>query len=82
MTKEQQLEGDQCCEAISLLKHSTDEEQIFIKMRETFHHRQKLIHDPEQSSTVLTVFPRFLDTKGLVSSFMMCTVHSLSRTTV
>ncbi|XP_067236760.1 uncharacterized protein [Chanodichthys erythropterus] len=65
VTKVQQLEGDQCREAISLLKHSTDNEQIFMKMRETFQHRQKLIHDPEQCSTVLTVFPRFLDTKGL-----------------
>ncbi|XP_067226630.1 uncharacterized protein [Chanodichthys erythropterus] len=67
VTKVQQLEGDQCREAISLLKHSTDNEQIFMKMRETFQHRQKLIHDPEQCSTVLTVFPRFLDTKGLVA---------------
>ncbi|XP_062275601.1 uncharacterized protein LOC133997895 [Scomber scombrus] len=66
VTKEQQLEGDQCCEAVSLLKHSTDKEQILIKMRATFQHRQKLIHDPERCSTVLTVFPRFLDTKGLV----------------
>ncbi|KAF4101499.1 hypothetical protein G5714_017931 [Onychostoma macrolepis] len=64
--KVQQLEGDQCREAISLLKHTTDNEQTFLKMRETFQHRQKLIHDPEQCSTVLTVFPRFLDTKGLV----------------
>ncbi|XP_048067224.1 uncharacterized protein LOC125280609 [Megalobrama amblycephala] len=38
-----------------------------MKMRETFQHRQKLIHDPEQCSTVLTVFPRFRDTKGLVA---------------
>ncbi|KAI9523809.1 hypothetical protein NQZ68_024331 [Dissostichus eleginoides] len=66
LTEEQQLEGDQCREAISLLKHSTDIEQICMKMRATFKHRQKLIHDPEQCSTVLTVFQRFLDTKGLV----------------
>ncbi|KAJ4933488.1 hypothetical protein JOQ06_030316 [Pogonophryne albipinna] len=66
VTEEQQLEGDQCREAISLLKHSTDIEQICMKMRATFKHRQQLIHDPEQCSTVLTVFPRFLDTKGLV----------------
>jgi len=64
VTKVQQLEGELCREAISLL------EQIFMKMRETFQHRQKLIHDPEQCSTVLTVFPRFLDTKGLVSFFV------------
>ncbi|XP_056432740.1 uncharacterized protein LOC130371116 [Gadus chalcogrammus] len=66
VSKELQLEGDQCCEAISLLKHSTDKEQIFMKMKATFNHRQQLIHDPEQCSTVLTLFPRFLDTKGLV----------------
>ncbi|KAK1897386.1 Glycerol-3-phosphate acyltransferase [Dissostichus eleginoides] len=66
VTEEQQLEGDQCREAISLLKHSPEIEQICMKMRATFKHRQKLIHDPEQCSTVLTVFPRFLDTKGLV----------------
>ncbi|KAI4813682.1 hypothetical protein KUCAC02_002915 [Chaenocephalus aceratus] len=66
VTEEQQLEGDQCREAISLLKHSTDIEQICMQMRATFKHRQQLIHDPEQCSTVLTVFPRFLDTKGLV----------------
>ncbi|KAF3834484.1 hypothetical protein F7725_025688, partial [Dissostichus mawsoni] len=54
------LEGDQCREATSLLKHSTDIEQICMKMRATFKHRQKLIHDPKQCSTVLTVFPRFL----------------------
>ncbi|XP_039649874.1 uncharacterized protein LOC120555261 [Perca fluviatilis] len=66
VSKEHQLEGDQCCEAISLLKHSTDKEQIFMKMRATFNHRQKLVHDPERCSTVLAVFPRFLDTKGLV----------------
>ncbi|KAI9522843.1 hypothetical protein NQZ68_033185 [Dissostichus eleginoides] len=52
VTEEQQLEGDQCREAVSLLKHSTDIEQICMKMRATFKHRQKLIHDPEQCSTV------------------------------
>ncbi|KAK7888707.1 hypothetical protein WMY93_024267 [Mugilogobius chulae] len=62
----QQLEGDQCLEAISLLKHSTDEDQIFMKMKQTFQYRQKLIHDPDTSNTVFAVFPRFLDTKGLV----------------
>ncbi|KAK0152648.1 hypothetical protein N1851_005830 [Merluccius polli] len=66
VTTEHQLEGDQCREAISLLKHSTDEEQIHMKMKQTFQHRQKIVHDPKKSCTVLKVFPRFLDTKGLV----------------
>ncbi|KAM8741273.1 uncharacterized protein AB9X84_018711 isoform 2-T2 [Acanthopagrus schlegelii] len=37
-----------------------------MKMRATLQYRQRLIHDPERCSTVLTVFPRFLDTEGLV----------------
>ena len=68
VAEERQLDGDQVREAISLLTHSTDEDQIFQKMRETFQHRQEMIHDPEKSSTVLTVFRRFLDTKGLVNT--------------
>ncbi|XP_026054701.1 uncharacterized protein LOC113040623 [Carassius auratus] len=35
-------------------------------MKSTFQFRQKMIHDPEKSSSVLSLFPRFLDTKGLV----------------
>uniref|UniRef100_A0AAV2K1Y0 Uncharacterized protein n=1 Tax=Knipowitschia caucasica TaxID=637954 RepID=A0AAV2K1Y0_KNICA len=62
----EQLDGDQCLEAVSLLKHSTDEEQIFMKMKQTFQYRQKLIRDPEKSSTVFNVFPRFLNIKGLL----------------
>ncbi|TDH00970.1 hypothetical protein EPR50_G00175400 [Perca flavescens] len=64
VSKEHQVEGDQCYEAISLLKHSTDKEQIFMKMRAAFNHRQKLVHDLERCRTALAVFPRFLDTKG------------------
>jgi len=67
VTAEHQLEGDQCREAISLLRHTTDEKQIFLKMKQTFQHRQALIHDSEKCETLLSVFPRFLDTKGLVS---------------
>lgn len=63
----EQLEGDPCLEAISLLKHIRDTEQIFMKMKQTFQYRQALIHNPERSNTVFTVFPRFLDTEGLVS---------------
>ncbi|KAI4809746.1 hypothetical protein KUCAC02_018611 [Chaenocephalus aceratus] len=36
-------------------------------MRDTLEYRQRLVHDPERSSTVpFSVFPRLLDTKGLI----------------
>lgn len=64
---ERQLDGDACQEAMSLLNHTTDNSLIFQKMRETFQHRQKLVNDPGRSVDILSTFPRFLDTKGLVS---------------
>lgn len=64
-----QLDGDACQEAISLLKHTSDTSLIFQKMRETFQHRQKVINDPDKSLDILSIFPRFLDTKGLVRIF-------------
>ncbi|XP_034033544.1 uncharacterized protein LOC117516797 isoform X2 [Thalassophryne amazonica] len=66
VTAEHQLEGEPCLEAMTALRHCTDEKQIFLKMKQTFKRRQKLVHDPDDRSTVLTGFPRFLDTKGLV----------------
>ncbi|KAI2668483.1 Phosphoribosylaminoimidazole-succinocarboxamide synthase [Labeo rohita] len=63
---EKQLEGDRCQEAISFLKHCSDLEQVTAKMKSTFQYRQKMIQVPEKSSSVLSLFPRFLDTKGLV----------------
>ncbi|XP_059905311.1 uncharacterized protein LOC132455466 [Gadus macrocephalus] len=63
---ERQLDGDACQEAMSLLNHTTDNSLIFQKMRETFLHRQKLVNDPGRSVDILSSFPRFLDTKGLV----------------
>ncbi|XDV45397.1 hypothetical protein PO909_013505 [Leuciscus waleckii] len=45
---------------------TSDREVIMQKMRTTFEYRQHLIHDPEKSTTILSVFPRFLDTKGLI----------------
>ncbi|KAL4007964.1 hypothetical protein ACER0C_001816 [Sarotherodon galilaeus] len=62
-----QLDGDACQEAISLLNRTSDTSLIFQKMRETFQHRQKLINDPDKSLDILSIFPRFLDTKGLVN---------------
>ncbi|XP_054870864.1 uncharacterized protein LOC111574890 isoform X2 [Amphiprion ocellaris] len=64
---EEQLDGDACQEAISLLNHTTDTSLILQKMRETFQYRQNLINDPDKSLDILSIFPRFLDTKGLVN---------------
>ncbi|XP_035984719.1 uncharacterized protein LOC118558304 isoform X2 [Fundulus heteroclitus] len=47
------------------MKHSSNPEVIKEKMKATFQHRQKLLHDLEQSSFILDHFPRFLDTPGL-----------------
>ncbi|XP_076591434.1 uncharacterized protein LOC143323468 [Chaetodon auriga] len=63
---DKQLLGEQCHEAISFLKHSTDESAIKEKMRATFQYRQTLVQDQQCSSTVLDVFPRFLNITGLI----------------
>ncbi|KAK7925061.1 hypothetical protein WMY93_007371 [Mugilogobius chulae] len=39
---------------------------IKVKMRETFEYRQKLVHDQKESSSIFEIFPRFLDTPGLI----------------
>ncbi|KAJ8000805.1 hypothetical protein DPEC_G00184130 [Dallia pectoralis] len=62
-----QLSGGECVEAITQLQHTADEELVNEKMKRTFQYRQALVHDPERSSTVLDVFPRFLDTPGLIN---------------
>lgn len=53
-------------EAMSLLHHTTDHATVFQKMRETFYYRQQILHDAKESANILEMFPRFLDTKGLV----------------
>ena len=63
-----QWDGQQCQEAIALMKHSTDEVVVKEKMRLTLAYRQKLLHDPENSADILSVFPCFLDIPGLVSN--------------
>ncbi|KAJ8381016.1 hypothetical protein SKAU_G00017940 [Synaphobranchus kaupii] len=63
----EQLQGDVCKEAVSYMAQCTDQEQVFLKMRETFQYRQQLVHDPQKTDNVLSTFPRFLDTKGLVN---------------
>ncbi|XP_076740531.1 uncharacterized protein LOC143418700 [Maylandia zebra] len=64
-TNDQQTR-DQCMEAMSLLHHTTDQDIVFQKMRETFYYRQQILHDPQESANILQMFPRFLDTKGLI----------------
>ncbi len=44
----QQLEGDACREAISFLVHTADEAEVMQKMKETFKHRQELVHNPQK----------------------------------
>ncbi|XP_063043022.1 uncharacterized protein LOC134437461 [Engraulis encrasicolus] len=63
---EKQLTGDECREAISTMKHSSDTILVKNKMKATFQHRQRIIQNPESASTVLDLFPRFLDTPGLI----------------
>ncbi|XP_023806851.1 uncharacterized protein LOC111946778 [Oryzias latipes] len=36
-------------------------------MRETFQHRQKLVNDSDKALDILSIFPRLLDTTGLVN---------------
>ncbi|KAI9541225.1 hypothetical protein NQZ68_033009 [Dissostichus eleginoides] len=48
------------------MKHSADESVVKEKMKATFQCRQAMTRDQQASSTVLDVFPRFLDIPGLV----------------
>lgn len=60
-----------------LMNHTSDREIILQKMKETFEYRQRFIHNPDESHNVLSVFPRLLDTKGLVIiGFLFCNHNS------
>ncbi|XP_062253507.1 uncharacterized protein LOC133962083 [Platichthys flesus] len=48
------------------MRHSADEDTIKKKMKLTFDFRRNMVLEPQQSSDVLSVFPRFKDVKGLV----------------
>lgn len=41
---------------------------VCCNMKATFQYRQKVVQEPATASTVLDLFPRFLDTPGLVRS--------------
>ncbi|XP_056452582.1 uncharacterized protein LOC130387494 isoform X4 [Gadus chalcogrammus] len=62
----EQLKDEECREAVSVIRHSTDESVVKEKMRATFEYRQKLVHDQDATSSVFDVFPRFLDIPGLI----------------
>ncbi|KAM9771099.1 uncharacterized protein LOC133171232 isoform X2 [Syngnathus typhle] len=64
---DQQLDGDAYQEAISLLNHTTDSSVIFLKMRETFQNRQKLIHDSDKTRYLLHL-PKIPGYKGIDES--------------
>ncbi|XP_048854319.1 uncharacterized protein LOC125722176 isoform X2 [Brienomyrus brachyistius] len=60
---EEVLSEDECKEAISLMKHSADEDTVKKKMKLTAVYRRNMVLDPLLSSNILSDFPRF---KGLI----------------
>ncbi|XP_076836399.1 uncharacterized protein LOC143528675 isoform X2 [Brachyhypopomus gauderio] len=52
--------------AIAVLRYSADEGTVRSKMKTTFSYRQAMIKDANKSADVFSVFPRFLDTPGLI----------------
>lgn len=61
-----QLSDDECKEAVSVMRYSSDKAIVKDKMKATFQYIQKVVKDPATASTVVDLFPRFLDTSGLV----------------
>ncbi|KAI2644933.1 hypothetical protein H4Q32_026114 [Labeo rohita] len=66
------LTKEQYREAVFLMKHTSEEVTVKVKMRETFQYRRKMIHDPSRCTDVLTEFPRYLDIKGLIELDFAC----------
>lgn len=65
-TFDRELLSDEEVEAaIAVLRHSADEKTVHEKMKMTFIYRQAMVKDEAKLSDFL-VFPRFLDTPGLV----------------
>ncbi|XP_055016287.1 uncharacterized protein LOC129410991 [Boleophthalmus pectinirostris] len=60
------MSEEECREAMSLMKHSSDENTVKKKMKQTFAHRRSMVLDPQLSSNILSHFPRFKDVKGLI----------------
>lgn len=59
--------------AIAVLKHSADDDTVREKMKTTFHYRHSMVNDETKAANVFSVFPRFLDTPGLVRK--LCLLH-------
>lgn len=47
------LDEEYCKESISLMNHTTDQEIVMQKIKETFNYRQRLIHNSDESHTIL-----------------------------
>lgn len=62
-----QLDRETRREAISFLLQTVDEAEVRQKMKQTFKNRQEIIHNPEKSTDIFKLVPRFLDVKGLES---------------
>nr|XP_061841665.1 uncharacterized protein LOC133622749 isoform X1 [Nerophis lumbriciformis] len=52
--------------AVEVLKHTSDEGTIREKMKATFIYRRSMVKDDKKSAEVFSVFPRYLDTPGLI----------------
>lgn len=61
----EQLFGEECREAPSMIRHSTDKSMVKEKMSATFEYRKKRVHDQDATSPVLDILPHFLDIPGL-----------------
>ncbi|XP_063068541.1 uncharacterized protein LOC134459969 [Engraulis encrasicolus] len=66
VTEPELLSEEQLKEALSLMRHAADDEVVRLKMKQTFHHRQRMVHDHLMSPDVLSTFSRFADVKGLI----------------
>ena len=52
--------------AVAVLKRSADEDAVREKMKATFIYRHSVVNHEKKAADVFSVFPRFLDTPGLV----------------
>ncbi|XP_014882849.1 uncharacterized protein LOC106944121 isoform X2 [Poecilia latipinna] len=65
-TADKVLSDEEVEAAIAVLKHSADDDMVREKMKATFHYRHSMVNDEKKATNVFSVFPRFLDTPGLV----------------
>ncbi|XP_041841394.1 uncharacterized protein LOC121639876 [Melanotaenia boesemani] len=65
-TSDKVLSNEDVEAAIAVLKHAADENTVREKMKATFSYRHSLVNDEKNAADVFSVFPRFLDTPGLI----------------